>query len=340
MYTFENLNQALIGLSKEILKVGVKRETRGFNCIEFPEPVSIKITNPTDRYVTIPIRKWNSILPFAESIWILLGMNDLDSLPGIFVKNLYNFSDNGRTWRAGYGPRIRRAIGFDCNYDVSTPLEFMIYSGKVKTTDQLKYVIECFKKDINTRQAVIEIADPVKDNFGEKWKLKETKDQPCTRLLNFQVRDNKLDLTVYLRSNDLIWGFSAVNVFNFTFLQEIVAAAIGLPIGDYYHVANNLHFYEDKLDMVKELASLNIEEYKSEIKYEYNSYNNSQKSLEDIDYEFTSLFKNIHHIINGGNFNNISPMTDDWQTVFYNHFNKENQKKFNNPMLNKLFKIR
>jgi len=167
MYKFENLNTALIGMSKELIKNGKKRKTRGFNCVEIPHPVLICIENPSDRYVRIPERKWNKYLPFAESLWLLLGLNDLDVLPGRYVKNLYNFSDNGRTWRAGYGARIRAFTGLTGDYDVSNPKYRNAYFGSGGVTDQLKFVIETLKKDINSRQALITIHDPVKDNFDK-----------------------------------------------------------------------------------------------------------------------------------------------------------------------------
>lgn len=66
----------------------------------------------------------------------------------------------------------------------------------------------------------------------------------------------KLDLTVYMRSNDMLWGASAVNIFNFTFMQEYFSAMLGLEVGNYYHVANNFHYYEDKQDMLECIAEV------------------------------------------------------------------------------------
>ena len=337
MKTFQNLNQALIGMSRELINNGVARKTRGFDCIEINEPVIIKITNPVDRYVTIKERKWNKILPFSESIWIWLGMNDLNSLPGNYVNNLYNFSDNGFTWRAGYGPRIRSMVSIDHDYEVSKPLGRVIFSGNIKTTDQIKYVIESFKKDMGTRQAVIEIGEPVKDNFENDGSLKVTKDQPCTRLLNFQLRDGKLDLTVYIRSNDIIWGFSAVNVFNFTFIQEMVAGVLGVEVGNYYHVANNLHFYEDKLDMVSELSMLDEEDYESEFDYHYGF---GGVDLPKLDSDMKKLYYDIKETQIDSNFtpqHYLLPISSDWYKVFQRHHLKSKITNFINPYLNRLF---
>ena len=39
-------------------------------------------------------------------------------------------------------------------------------------------------------------------------------------------------------------------------MQEYVAAIIGLEVGNYYHVADNLHFYDRHTEMVKKLSEL------------------------------------------------------------------------------------
>ena len=119
-------------------------------------------------------------------------------------------------------------------------------------------MIECFKQDMSTRRAVIALGDPVKDDFDKNGQLKVTKDIPCTRELHFmkQTGGNKLDLIVRMRSNDLIWGASAVNVFNYTFMQEYVAAILGMELGNYFHIADNLHYYDRHYEVVHALATI------------------------------------------------------------------------------------
>lgn len=337
MRVYDSLNHATIELCRDILMEGVKRETRGYTCLEFPVPQTICITNPTNRYITIPERKWNKILPFAESIWLALGMNNLDLLPGHYVKNLYNFSDDGKHWRAGYGPRIRGFVGSNIDYEVSKPF------GKTKWatmgyTDQLQYVINILRKDPHTRQAGITIHDPVKDSFNEIGGLKETKDQPCTRLIHFQQNvDGALDCHVFMRSNDILWGFSAVNTFNFAFMQEYVANILELPIGNYYVTANNLHVYTDKLQQIEEIA--NAEDkvmYHSPFVHQYFGSN----SLKMFDANLEVLYNYIKTLQNGMNYRIEieDDMLNDVALVFY-HYHTKREVKFKNMYLNKLFEL-
>jgi thymidylate synthase len=76
-YEFITLDDALIGMSKQLLKNGVPRGTRGFQCIEMREPVLIKICDPTSRIIKNPARAWSQTLPIAESIWLLNGVNSM-----------------------------------------------------------------------------------------------------------------------------------------------------------------------------------------------------------------------------------------------------------------------
>lgn len=262
IFEFNSVDNALIGLGKEILQNGVTRKTRGFNCIELEGPTIVTITDPTDRFIKNPARKWNKTLPVVETLWMLNGVNDL-KLPGTIVKNLYSFSDDGQFMRAGYGPRIRGFSGIKGDYLVSDPAHKQFFSGSGGTVDQLKYVVEALIKDPNSRQASITIHDPAKDCFIE------SKDIPCTRLLHFMKVNGRLDMTVYMRSNDLIWGLSAVNVWNFTMIQEIVAMLVGMPIGHYHHYAANLHIYDNMVDKLKDIVLQ--EQYPIEQPYYYQS---------------------------------------------------------------------
>ena len=237
------INSFTVGMARELLDFGIKREMHGFQastasaCYEIPEPVVVKIEDPTARQILIPERKWNRVLPYAESLWMILGSNDLDDLPGHFVKSVYNFSDDGHTWRGGYGPRIRRYTGISNQYYRSlNNRKISSQEDQAKDSfvnvDQLRYVIETLRNEPTSRQALITIHDPAKDSLlGLK-----TRDIPCTRSLHFMIVDGKLNLYVWMRSNDFIWGAQAVNIPNFTLMQQYVAKILTDPY-DEQHVA-------------------------------------------------------------------------------------------------------
>ena len=115
---FEGINSFLIGTSRLLLEEGVKRDVRNSVCYELPEPYMFKINNPCARHITIPQRKWFKPLAYAESLWIASGRNDMAYITH-YLPRMKDYSDDGKTMRGGYGPRLRHFNGSIADYDVS-----------------------------------------------------------------------------------------------------------------------------------------------------------------------------------------------------------------------------
>ena len=367
-FEFDNLSQALVGLSKSLKSVGVwtRRGTNpaGNMCLEFPEAVLIKISNPLNRYGFVPERKWNKTLGWIESLWIARGDNSLE-MPSAYVKNLLSFSDDGETMRAGYGPRIRNygahfvtTFCKDESYRMYSQYDSRCMSG-IRTTDQLRFIVDKFKQDITTREAVITIHDPIADYFNN-GEILITKDTPCTRSIHFMVVNGKMNCYVDMRSNDLIWGFSAVNVFNFTLMQEYVAAMVGVPVGAYFHKADNLHIYEGSLPMITDIIAANenrdsVYKWTDWFKFldcqDWHGYKHTFTTLEGFDNLISSLsvfergvrgaddlpYSNEEALAEiEARFGN-EPMFSDWAKVIYRKWSKDMSVTFDNPYLTKLY---
>lgn len=327
---YKGINSFLVGASNLLLDNGVKRITRGHTCWELPAPFIFKITNPTARWVTLPARKWNTVLPYAESLWLASGRNDL-SLIGHYLKNMKNFSDDGFFLRGGYGPRLRSFNGYTEDYKNDKPFDA---DSKI-SIDQFHFIEKCFKRDPNTRQAIINIGDPQKDCFNSEKQIKETKDSPCTRILHFMKHpiENKLNLTVYMRSNDILWGASAVNIFNFTFMLEYFAQILNLEVGDYYHIANSFHYYEEYRPKVESIATTtDFEDIGFSYSKSFNSlveFDNLVVQLADGEMRLRAGDSNININLNDDFFN-------DWLKILF-QFNTKQKVQFVNPILNELY---
>ena len=178
-------------------------------CGEVINAVTV-IKDPTQNILKSDIRKLPMRYAVGELLWYLSGNNKLDAIKR-YSKAWESLSDDGETINSAYGYRIFEQFGFD----------------------QWEYVKGLLKKDPNTRQAVIHIKDASN---------KPTKDTPCTVSLQFLLRDGKLNLTVYMRSNDIWLGFP-YDVFSFTCMQIIMAFELGVEIGEYTHIAGSLHLY-------------------------------------------------------------------------------------------------
>jgi len=117
------------------------------------------------------------------------------------------------------------------------------YGYQWKRRGQLDKVITMLRGNKDTRQAAISIYD------GKEQDSYAT-DTPCTYAVQFTVVDNKLNMSVVMRSNDIWYGFCN-DQYCFSSLQMLVAYETGYELGTYYHFAHNLHLYNDKLPELK-----------------------------------------------------------------------------------------
>lgn len=335
MYTqeFDGINSFLIGIAQLLLNHGVSRITRGLETVELDQPIIIKIKNPLARLVTIKERGWNHVLPYAESLWIASGRNDMGMI-GAYLKKMYDFSDDNISMRAAYGPRLRYFSGVPNDYENNlTQKSIKVHIEKTVEIDQFSFVEKIFHKDPFTRQAIISITDPAKDYFDNNYELKRTKDFPCTNNLQFLRRGDFLDVVTHMRSNDFFWGASAVNIFNFTYIQEYFAKILGLEVGYYYHIVNNLHYYKDFQMKVESLANL------TECKDEFFVYNKRFSSLTEFDLKVKKLEKFEDELRTSGAKKLITfddEFFDDWAKVLYAFFANDQTIRFENPLLNEL----
>lgn len=106
---------------------------------------------------------------------------------------------------------------------------------------------ESLQKDKDTRQAILRFSLPEHQWMGNK-------DQTCTMHGNFLIRDNKLNLTITMRSNDLTLGL----VYDLPWfislmykMQEALANTYpDLGIGTYTHIVHSLHIYDRDEDKI------------------------------------------------------------------------------------------
>ena len=81
---------------------------------------------------------------------------------------------------------------------------------------------------------------------------RDTLDTPCNTHIYFKVRNNRLNMTVCCRSNDMIWGAYGANAVHFSMLQEYMAARIGVEVGVYNQVSDSFHVYTELFNSMKE----------------------------------------------------------------------------------------
>lgn len=216
---FPNASIALPDLLGKLLHHGEEVNSRAGKVTELTH-VGITLTKPWQRELLVPSRKPNLAAQIAETMWVIAGSNNVGWLSH-YLPRAKDFSDDGQTWRAGYGTRLRKYPDH----------------GNGAKVDQLANVIEELRAHPLSRQAVMSIWDPTED-----WQ--PSKDIPCNNWLSWSSRLGKLDLHVAIRSNDAMWGWSGINAFEWSALLEIVAGMLGLGVGSLHFSTTSFHLYE------------------------------------------------------------------------------------------------
>lgn len=113
-----------------------------------------------------------------------------------------------------------------------------------------EWCLESLKQDKDTRQAILRFSLPEHAYMG-------VKDFTCTMHGNFLIRDDKLHLSIIMRSNDLMKGL----VYDLSWfvslmdqmVEELKPTYPNLEKGTYTHTVHSMHIYEKDIDAVKKM---------------------------------------------------------------------------------------
>jgi thymidylate synthase len=157
----------------------------------------------------------------AELLWYFMGRNDVK-----FIKQYAKF------WES-----IQNEDG-----TVNSSYGNLLFNKKNRFGHtQYFWALQSLVKDKDSRQAVIHFNLP-------EHQYETNKDFVCTMYGIFQIREDKLNFTVTMRSNDVIWGLPTDIAFFATLqcqmLSHLRVHYPNLMLGTYTHIANSFHIYE------------------------------------------------------------------------------------------------
>lgn len=182
--------------------------------------VALRITHPRARIS----RSENRGKPFSalgELLWYLSGSDTLEFIEP-YVREYAKDAVDG-VLEGAYGPRL------------------LSMRGQI---DQFQSIEALLRDKPGSRRAVIQL-------FNAEDIATHHKEIPCTTTLQFHLRNDRLHLSVTLRSNDAYWGLPH-DVFCFTMLQEMIARRLGVEMGEYYQYVGSMHVYEKYIDDMRE----------------------------------------------------------------------------------------
>jgi thymidylate synthase len=113
---------------------------------------------------------------------------------------------------------------------------FIVFKETLNGMSQYDWCLKCFRDDIESRQAVINYNQP-------KHKYDGNKDFVCTLNQTFRVKEGKLNSRVFMRSTDLIFGFS-YDIYWFGYLLRKLAEDLKLEVGSLFFYTSSMHIYE------------------------------------------------------------------------------------------------
>jgi thymidylate synthase len=217
----ENGVNGYVDLVQYVLKNGEKAAPRGMETREIEDAV----IHINDIYHTLPLKIGRGTVPgigAVEACQLLSGTSFPQTVIAVGPQ-FKNYTEDSGIFHGAYG---------------------------LRTQGQYDAVIDKLKNDSDSRQAVVTIWNPEYDNQPSK------RDYPCTVLHQFRIRNNKLNMSVYMRSND-VWLGAAYDFFQFTQVQIALASVLGIEPGKYAHHVGSLHIYEQHYGVAEDLEKTN-----------------------------------------------------------------------------------
>lgn len=217
----ENGVNGYVDLVHHVLRNGVSVAPRGMETKEI-EDATIYID---DVYSTLPLGVGRGAVPgigAVEACQLLGGVTTPETVIAVGPQ-FKNYAEDNGIFHGAYGMRTR---------------------------GQYDHVVEKLRNDPSSRQAVVTIWNPEYDNQPNK------RDYPCTVLHQFRIRNNKLNMSVYMRSND-VWLGAAYDFFQFTRVQLAMCSVLGITPGTYAHHVGSLHIYEQHYGAAENLRKTN-----------------------------------------------------------------------------------
>ena len=208
---YDNVNHAISILPQRIMREGRKENSRNGPVISYDMPLTITTKRPWERVLLCPRRRANPFLFLLDGLSILSRVNLVKPFADI-TPRFKNYSDDGVTLRGHYGKRL---------------------------ADQIPEAIQMLRAEPNSRRVTMSIWDAALDLACD------SKDIPCNVHVNLRIVDNELDLTVFNRSNDILWGMLGANIVQFSFLQEYIARSLRIPMGRLHQISTNAHIYTE-----------------------------------------------------------------------------------------------
>jgi len=112
-----------------------------------------------------------------------------------------------------------------------------------RVIDQLAEVLQLLRTDPDSRRMIV--------SAWNVTQLAEMSLPPCHILFQFYVSNGRLSCQLYQRSADIFLGVP-FNIASYALLLHLVAATVGLQVGEFIHTLGDAHIYVNHLEAIKQ----------------------------------------------------------------------------------------
>ena len=121
-----------------------------------------------------------------------------------------------------------------------------------KGVNQFDRCVKYLKEDKDSRRAAMVI-------LSRDHVLSVTADLPYTYSISFRIRENKLNMSVRMRSQDAIYGLGndipAFSIIHEMMFHMLTGAYPKLELGYYHHCADSFHVYSRHFEMLDKIVN-------------------------------------------------------------------------------------
>lgn len=177
----------------------------------------------------------------GELLWFLEGSTNADRLKNKYGVRIW---DEWKDEHGELGPIYGK--------------QWRSWDGKNFQYDQIARVIHDLVEDPFSRRHIV-----------SAWNVDEIDDMalpPCHLMFQFHVTPDKdgkpwkLNCQLYQRSADMFLGVP-FNIASYALLTHMIAAQVGLEVGDFVHTLGDAHIYLNHLDAVNEQLKRNVRNF-------------------------------------------------------------------------------
>ncbi len=253
MKVFDNIHEAYLSVLSDVYhNYQYKSSPRGQACREITD-YTFRVTNPSCESIITKDSERNKVIQSYMEKEIEL-YNSCTNRVEDFAKasTFWNkLANPDGTINSAYGYLIwRRPSHGNPDYEtVSAKPTDLVPKPKPMPVYRTPWdwAKESLIKDKDTRQAIVRFSLPDHQWMGNK-------DQICTMHGNFLIRENKLHLSIVMRSNDLTLGL----IYDLPWFMSLIDRMVSelkktypeLEKGTYTHTVHSMHVYERNKEMI------------------------------------------------------------------------------------------